>query len=56
MTEMTVNVPETLVEVLEQRAAALGTSPDQWLSYVVTDLLADVPDDSDEGPDEWICR
>lgn len=55
MTEVRVELPERLAEEIEQRAAALGTTADQWLSHVITDVMADVPEDG-EGPDDWICR
>jgi hypothetical protein len=55
MTEVTVDLPEELAEAIEQRAAALGTSADQWLSLVIADVVADVPEEGD-GPDDWICR
>ncbi len=55
MTEVKVDLPEHLAEVIEQRAAALGTTADHWLSLVIADVVADVPEEGD-GPDDWICR
>jgi hypothetical protein len=55
MTEVRVDLPEELAEVIEQRATALGTTADHWLSLVIADVLADVPEEGD-GPDGWICR
>jgi len=55
MTEVKVELPEGLAEVIEQRAAALGTTADHWLSLVIADVVADVPEEGD-GPDDWICR
>ena len=55
MTEVTVELPDGLAEAIEQRATALGTTPDQWLSLVIADVIADVPEEGD-GPDDWICR
>ena len=55
MTDMRVDLPERLAEAIEQRATALGTTPDQWLSLVIADVMADVPEQGD-GPDDWICR
>ncbi len=55
MTEVKVDLPEHLAEVIKQRAAALGTTADHWLSLVIADVVADVPEEGD-GPDDWICR
>ena len=55
MTEVTVDLPEEVAEAIEQRAAALGTTADHWLSMVIADVVADVPEEGD-GPDDWICR
>ena len=55
MTEVRVELPEGLAEAIEQRATALGTTADQWLSLVIADVMADVPEEGD-GPDDWICR
>lgn len=55
MTEMRVDLPDGLAEAIEQRATSLGTTPDQWLSLVIADVIADVPEEG-EGPDGWICR
>ena len=56
MTEVRVDLPEELAEVIEQRATALGTTADQWLSLVITDVVADMPERGGDGPDDWICR
>ena len=55
MTEMVIDLPQGLAEAIEQRATALGTTADQWVSLVIADVVADVPEDGD-GPDDWICR
>ena len=55
MTEVVVDLPEKVAAAIEQRAAALGTTADHWLSLVIADVVADVPVDGD-GPDDWICR
>ena len=55
MTEMRVDLPEEVAEAIEQRATALGTTSDQWLSLVIADVIADVPEEGD-GPDDGICR
>ena len=55
MTEVKVDLPDEVAEVIEQRATALGTTADHWLSLVIADVVADVPEEGD-GPDDWICR
>ncbi|MBD0274109.1 MAG: hypothetical protein ICV73_19540 [Acetobacteraceae bacterium] len=55
MTEMVIDLPQGLAEAIEQRATALGTTADQWVSLVIADVVADVPEEGD-GPDDWICR
>jgi hypothetical protein len=55
MTRIQIDLPESVAELVEQRAEALGTSSDQWLSLMVADLVADIPEGS-FGPDEWISR
>ncbi len=55
MTEVTVDLPEGVAEAVEQRATALGTTADQWLSLVIADVVTDVPEEGD-GRDDWICR
>jgi hypothetical protein len=55
MAEVRVDLPDGLAEAIEQRATALGTTADQWLSLVIADVMADVPEEGD-GPDDWICR
>ena len=52
---MQIDLPEDLAALVEQRAEALGTSPDHWLSLMVTDVIADIPD-GHSGPDDWIAR
>ena len=55
MTEVRVELSKEIAEAIEQRATALGTTADQWLSLVIADVVADVPAEGD-GPDDWICR
>lgn len=55
MAEVVVDLPDGLAEAIEQRATALGTTADHWLSMVIADVVADVPEEGD-GPDAWICR
>lgn len=56
MAEVVIDLPEGLAEAIEQRATALGTTADQWLSLVIADVVADVPEEGGDGPDAWICR
>ncbi|HYF06068.1 MAG TPA: hypothetical protein VD970_00465 [Acetobacteraceae bacterium] len=56
MTEIKVELPETLVEEIARRAAALGTTPEHWVSAMVQDVAADLPDGTHEAPDDWIAR
>jgi hypothetical protein len=55
MAEMKIDLPENLVEVVEKRAEEVGVSSDQWLSLMLTDMVADFPDEG-ERPDDWISR
>ncbi len=57
MAEVTLDLPDDLAEVIARRAAALGTTPEAWVSAVVQDVVADLPEDHrGEGPDDFICR
>lgn len=55
MTEVVVDLPEKLAQTIEQRATALGTTADNYLSLVIADVVADIPEEGD-GPDDWISR
>lgn len=55
MTEMRITLPEDLAEVVERRAEGVGVPSDQWLSLMVADMVADLPDEGD-GSDDWIGR
>ena len=55
MMEVVIDLPDELARAIEQRATALGTTADHWLSSVIADVVADVPEEGD-GPDDWICR
>lgn len=55
MTEVVVDLPEKLAQTVEQRAAALGTTADNYLSLVIADVVADMPEEG-EGPDGWVSR
>ncbi|WP_424133976.1 hypothetical protein [Roseomonas chloroacetimidivorans] len=54
MTEMTIELSDELAEAIEQKAAALGTTPDQLLSAVVTEAVAEIPEL--EADDDWQYR
>lgn len=56
MTEVKVELPDDLAAEIARRAAALGTTPEAWVSAVVRDLAADLPEDSGDGPDDFIGR
>jgi hypothetical protein len=42
MIEMKIELPDTVAEVIEQKASELGTTPDQLLSVMVTDVAGDI--------------
>ncbi|HWX46572.1 MAG TPA: hypothetical protein VNZ61_00780 [Roseomonas sp.] len=54
MTEVRIELPEELAEAIERRASELGTTRDQLLSAVVSDVVGDMPDDSEEQ--DWEYR
>jgi hypothetical protein len=54
MTEMTIELPDELAEAIEQKATELGTTPDQLLSAVVTEAVAEIPEI--ETDDDWQYR
>jgi predicted transcriptional regulator len=54
MTEMTIELPDELAEAIEQKATELGTTPDQLLSAVVTEAVAEIPEL--ETDDDWQYR
>lgn len=56
MTEVKVELPEQVAEEIARRAAALGTTAEEWVAAVVQDLAADFPDTTEDGPDAWIAR
>jgi len=56
MTEVKVELPEDVAETIARRAAALGTTPERWVEAVVQDVVADLPEDDRDGPDDWIAR
>ncbi len=56
MTEITVEIPDTLAAEIGRRAAALGTTAEQWISSIVQDAAADLPDETAGAADDWIAR
>ncbi|MCI0754684.1 hypothetical protein [Teichococcus vastitatis] len=43
MTEMTIELPDELAEAIEETATAMGTTPAQLLSVVLSDAVAEIP-------------
>ena len=56
MTEVRVELPDELAEEIARRAAALGTTAEEWVAAVVQDLAAILPHEITEGPDDFIAR
>lgn len=56
MTEVTVSLPDELAQEIARRAAALGTTAEEWVAAVVQDLAADLPETTEDGPDDFIAR
>ncbi|MBR0683207.1 hypothetical protein GXW74_22155 [Roseomonas eburnea] len=56
MAEVKVELPDELAQEIARRAAALGTTAEDWVAAVVQDLAADLPEDTADGPDGWIAR
>lgn len=56
MAEITVEIPDTLASEIERRAAALGTTAEHWVSAMVQDVAADLPEETESSPDDWIAR
>ncbi len=56
MAEVKVELPDEVAEEIARRAAALGTTAEEWVAAMVQDLAADLPEDAGEGPDCWIAR
>jgi len=52
--EVKINLPDELAEVVEQRAEEIGVPTEEWLSLMVTDMVADLSDGDDA--DDWISR
>ena len=57
MAEMTVTLPTEVAAAIERRAAALGTTSAAWMSAMVQDVVADLPEDPrEDGSDGFIGR
>jgi hypothetical protein len=57
MAEVILDLPDNLAEEIARRAAALGTTTEAWVSAMVQDVVADLPEDHrEDGPDGFICR
>mgnify|MGYP006302260899 CR=1 FL=1 len=56
MAEITVEIPDTLADEIARRAAALGTTAEHWVSAMVQDVAADLPEEAGAGADDWIAR
>ncbi len=56
MTEVTVSLPDDVVAEIARRAAALGTTAEDWVAAVVQDLAADLPETTEDAPDDFIAR
>ncbi|HWL81176.1 MAG TPA: hypothetical protein VNR89_09495 [Roseomonas sp.] len=54
MTEMRIELPESLAEEIERRASERGTTPDRLLSEVVSEAVTELPSREDES--DWECR
>jgi hypothetical protein len=44
MTEVKVELPDELAAEIARRAAALGTTAEEWVAAVVQDVVADLPE------------
>jgi len=56
MTEVTVSLPDDVAAEIARRAAALGTTAADWVAAVVQDLAADLPETTEDAPDDFIAR
>lgn len=56
MAEITVEIPDDLASEIARRAAALGTTAEHWVSSMVQDVAADLPEETEAAPDDWIAR
>lgn len=56
MTEVKVELPDNVAAEIARRAAALGTTSEEWVSAVLLDVAADLPEETADAPDSWIAR
>ncbi len=56
MTDITVALPDQLAEEISRRAEALGTTAEEWVAAMLSDITADLPEEAGEGGDDWISR
>ncbi|WP_160935999.1 hypothetical protein [Teichococcus coralli] len=54
MTEMRIELPESLAEEIERRASELGTTLDELLSVVVSEAVTELPGREEER--DWEFR
>ncbi|MBO1073157.1 hypothetical protein [Roseomonas marmotae] len=52
MTELKIELPDEIAESLEEKATAMGTTADQLVSIVLTDVVAEMP----ETDNDWQYR
>ncbi|MCA3278850.1 MAG: hypothetical protein ING10_06245 [Roseomonas sp.] len=56
MTEITVSLPDRLANEISRRAEALGTTAEEWVAAMLSDITADLPEEAGGGADDWISR
>lgn len=56
MAEITVEIPDYLADEIARRAAALGTTAEHWVSAMVQDVAADLPEEAGDGADDFLAR
>lgn len=56
MAEITVEIPDDLACEIARRAAALGTTAEHWVSAMVQDVAADLPEETGGGADDFLAR
>ena len=49
MTDITVTLPDQLAEEISRRAEALGTTAEEWVAAMLSDITADLPEEAGEG-------
>ncbi len=56
MVEITVKIPDDLADEIARRAAALGTTAEHWVSAMVQDVAADLPEETGSAADDFLAR